>query len=145
MAHYGEVPEFVSLLRHGDGRPVAAVQGGQADPNQPALAARQVVPASQYRHSTNVTEFTVDAPAPGMIVLGEAFEEGNFRVTLNGASVPYLRVNQAFKGVRVDHAGSYRLRFEYWPHLLGLSLWMSAAGALGAAVLAGWISRQRAV
>jgi len=143
VAHYGEVPELVSLLQHGDGRPFAAVQGGEADPKQAAFSARQIVPASQYRHSTNVTEFTVNAPGPGIIVLGEAFEEDNFRVTLNGAPVPYLRVNQAFKGVRVEHAGPCRLRFEYWPHLLGLSLWMSAAGALCTATLAGWITRQR--
>jgi hypothetical protein len=119
------------------------VQGGSPDPHQPAFSARQIVPASQYRHSTNVTEFTVNAPGPGMIVLGEAFEEDNFRVTLNGAPVPYLRVNQAFKGIRVDHSGPFRLRFEYWPHLLGLSLWMSAAGALGMALLAGCIARKR--
>ena len=141
LVHYGEVADFISTIQHGDGRPLAAVQGGQADPGQPSFADRKIVPASQYRHSTNVTEFSVEAPGPGVIVLGEAFEEGNFRVTMNGEAVPYFRVNHAFKGVKVEKAGMCRLRFEYWPRLLTASLWISAVGVVFEGAGAWWVTR----
>jgi hypothetical protein len=135
VRHYSDVSDLASLIQHGDGRPFAAIQDSQPDPSPSSLSDHRIVPATHYRLSTNVTEFTVEAPGPGVIVLAEAYEEGNFRVSLNGAPVPYFRMNHVFKGVRVETAGSYTIRFEYWPRLLTLSLWLMAAGLLSLVLL----------
>ena len=87
-----------------------------------ALAARSVVPASGYRLTTNSTSFTVRATGPGVIVLTEAYEADNFRAWVNGARVRYIRVNHAFKGIFVNAAGNYDVRFTYWPRGLSESL-----------------------
>ena len=125
---YRTPAELATMVARGDGRPFAAVQES-APADGASYAGRKIVHAANYRQTTNTTEFTIDAPDAGFIVLGENFEDGNFRVTLNGAPASYFRVNHAFKGVRVDQAGAYRVRFEYWPRLLTPALWMSAAGA----------------
>jgi len=61
-------------------------------------------------------------------VLTEAYERGNFRVTVNGRPTPYLRVNDAFKAIYVDGAGTYEVRFEYWPRGLSTSLVLASIG-----------------
>jgi uncharacterized membrane protein YfhO len=100
-----------------------------------------VIPAENYRLTSNTTAFTVEAPGAGFIVLTEAFEKGNFRATVNGRPVPYLRINHAFKGVYVDAKGTYEVRYEYWPAGFSNTLILSAIGlgilaiALLAAVL----------
>ena len=47
-----------------------------------------------------------------------------------GLDVPYLRVNHAFKGIYVDTAGTYSVRFSYWPAELTVALWLSGVGGL---------------
>ncbi len=135
VSRYGNVQDFVKMAREGDGRPFAATQSGAPDSQVAAVSesktgARQVVPAHAYQLTTNTTAFTVSAPSAGVVVLSENFEPGNFRVTVNGASVPYFRVNHMYKGVRLPGAGEYRIVFRYFPRLLPLSLWLSAIGAL---------------
>ena len=83
-----------------------------------------------YRLTTNTTSFTVTATGPGFIVLTEAYERDNFRATLDGKDVPYLRVNHAFKGIYVDRAGTYRVQFTYWPRGFSATLVLSAVGWL---------------
>lgn len=128
-ATYTAPREFAQLVAQGDGRPFAAVQGA-APMKGAAMAERQIVPAGDYRLTNNTTEFTVQAPGPGVIVLTETFEEGNFKVTVDGKPAVCLRMNHAFKGVAVDHAGDLRIRFTYAPRLLKLSLYLSLAGLL---------------
>ena len=142
VRHYHDVADLVSMIQHGDGRPFAAMQDNQSDSAPSAFSERKIVPAGIYRHTTNSTEFTVDAPTAGVIVLAEAFEPENFRVTLNGAPVTDLRINHTFKGVHIDTPGPCHLRFEYRPHLLVTSLWLSAAGALIGILLIAFIVRQ---
>jgi hypothetical protein len=135
-AVYGEVPQLVSWIKAGDGRPFAAVQHddwAQLDPLPRVsgdLASRKVSPATGYRLTANTTSFTVSATGPGFIVLTEAYEPGNFRATVNGAPVPYLRVNHAFKGIYVGSAGTYRVEFAYWPRSLSAALAACAVGLL---------------
>jgi hypothetical protein len=141
-AVYGEVPQLVSWIKAGDGRPFAAVQQSDWAGLSPAprvsgnLAARKVRPATDYTLTANTTAFTVEASAPGFIVLTEAYERGNFRATLNGAPVPYVRLNHAFKGLYVDSPGTYRVEFSYWPRHFTAALAACAAGvALAAAAI----------
>ena len=104
---------------------------------------RKIVPAGGYRLTGNTTTFTINAPARGLAVLTEAFEEGNFRVTVNGAPAPYFRVNHAFCGVPIPEAGHFIVRFEYWPRRLTLALWLSAAGFTLLAAGAAWLLASR--
>jgi hypothetical protein len=128
VAVYSEPKEYWAWLKSGDGRPFAAISRGDWDgvKSQPevsgSLAGRSVVAATDYRMTTNSTSFRVSATGPGVIVLGEAYEKDNFRAWLNGKRVYYTRVNHAFKGIMVDAAGTYDVRFTYWPHSLSTSL-----------------------
>ena len=93
-------------------------------------------PAHDYRLTNNTTTFTVDATAPGVAVLTEAYVPGDFRVTLNGAPADYFRVNHAFRGVRIPAAGKYVVSYSYWPRHFTLSLVMAAIGSL---ILIAWL------
>jgi hypothetical protein len=89
-----------------------------------------VVAARDYKLTNNTTSFTVTAPGPGVVVLTEAFEDGNFRVFLNGKLADYFRVNHAFKGIRIEQAGEYRVTFSYWPRYLTPALIICGIGVL---------------
>ena len=69
-------------------------------------------------------------PPTGYAVLGNAFEQGNWRVTLDGRPAECFRVNHAFLGVRLPEAGVHKLHFSYWPRLLTPALWISLGGLL---------------
>jgi hypothetical protein len=136
VAVYKDVAQYCSWVKAGDGRPFAGIQDTEWAKISPAprvsgdLATRRVNAAENYRLTTNTTSFTVAATGPGFIVLTEAYEKDNFRATLNGRSVPYIRINHAFKGIYVDSAGTYKVRFEYWPRGLTATLALSAVGLL---------------
>jgi hypothetical protein len=120
------------------GRPFAAVQAGDA----PAADATRgmgspsgrVIAATRYRLTSNTTSFAVRAPGPGVAVLTETFLPEDFHATLNGTRVPYFRVNQAFKAVRIPSSGDWVVKFEYRPARWELSLGLAG---LGLALLGG--------
>ena len=133
LTRYGTVAEFVGQVTGGDGLPFAAMQDKDAA-GAPALSrelsGRTVTPATNYRLTTNDTSFRVRASGPGIIVLSETFWTGDFRAELNGAKVPILRANHAFKGVAVPAAGDYEVTFRYVPRRWYLSLGLAALGGL---------------
>jgi hypothetical protein len=130
---YRAVDELAVLLPAAHGKPFAAIQSDtSSEPSE--YVSRQIMPARDYRLTANTTEFTVSAPSPGLAVLCESFEEGNFRVRINGAPAACERVDHIYKAVKLDRAGEYRIRFEYWPHLLTPSLYAAALGLLLAAI-----------
>jgi len=144
--------EFLQLLNNGDGLPFAAVQKDDLS-LQPALsnvlsslgrsASGQVMPATDYVLTSNKTSFRIRAPAPGVVVLTEAYVPEDFQVMVNGKRQDYFRVNSAFKGIVLEHGGTYTVSFTYWPKYLTASLWI---GATGLVLLIGWlliISRSR--
>jgi uncharacterized membrane protein YfhO len=61
-------------------------------------------------------------------VLGEAFETGNYRVTVNGAEAQAVRMNHGFLGVAVSAAGEYKVCFTYRPRVWSLALGVASAG-----------------
>ncbi|HZZ18108.1 MAG TPA: hypothetical protein VFE25_02005 [Opitutaceae bacterium] len=134
IATYDGSKQFWTSLKTGDGRPFAAMERWDWDHLQARpkisgqLAGRTILEATNYRTTTNTTSFTVAANGPGVIVLGEAYEPDNFRAWLNGKRVGYSRVNHAFKGIVVDAAGIYEVRFSYWPHGLSGALYCCGAG-----------------
>jgi hypothetical protein len=134
MGTYPTAGDYVQMLLAvtADRRAFAARQS--ETPGEPPTAERKVVPARGYLLTNNSTEFTIDAPSAGVVVLTESYEEGNFQLTVNGAPAEYFRVNHMHKGLSVPAAGTYRIRFTYQPRLFDLSLWLSAVGALLALV-----------
>jgi hypothetical protein len=137
---YRDPADLWSLIQGGDGRPFAAIPSADLARTKPAPPMvrdpgdRRVEPARDYALTANTTSFTVTAASPGIIVLTEAYERGNFEATLNGSPVPYVRVNHAFKGIYVDRPGTYRVRFAYWPRDLSAALGLAAAGLALAAI-----------
>jgi hypothetical protein len=134
FAECASLDNFVALLGAADGRPFAADVPRKTS-NVPAakpegLDGRTVIPAGEYRLTSNSAAFTINAPTPGVVVLGESYEPGNWRVTLDGKPVDYFRVNYAFLGVSLPDAGIHKLRFVYWPRVLTPALWVSFGGLL---------------
>ncbi len=125
---YNTTPQFVDLVLKGDGRPFAAIQVDNAAEPKAASAERVVAPARDYQLTPNDTAFTIDAPSAGTVVLGENFESDNFQLTVNDRPASYFRVNHTFKGLNVPAAGTYRIKFHYWPKVLTPALWMGAIG-----------------
>ncbi|MBE2215909.1 MAG: hypothetical protein IAE82_18700 [Opitutaceae bacterium] len=137
IAPYTDAAALGRMIREGDGRPFAAMQAGDTRPPvdvAESLDGRVVTPARDYALTTNSTSFTVETSGPGLIVLHEAWLKGDFRATLNGERVKYVRVNHAFKGIVVDRAGTYRVSFAYWPKRFTETL--IAAGIAAAVLLA---------
>jgi hypothetical protein len=128
-----DVREFARLLEAADGplasvdaHEIAAVEAVKALPEAGAA-----VPATGYVLTPNTTAFRVQATGAGLAVLSESFVDRDFRATLNGRPVPYIRVNHAFKGVVIPGAGEWDVRFEYRPALWGWSWALAGVGALG--------------
>ena len=132
LARYRTTEEFVRLVAGGDGRPFAAV--AENEPAAPRLrtapAERQVVPATSYRLTSNSTEFTIEAPGPGVALLGETFEANCFRVSVNGQPAECFRANHLFKAIALPRAGRYVIRFTYEPAVWRIALAMSGAGTV---------------
>lgn len=138
VQHYTTLPELVALIRADSGRPFAAIQAGDTGATKAAGAAASrfgpvmaVVPAGHYRLTANTTAFSIRAPGPGVAVLQETWLPRDFRVTVNGKTARYFRVNHAFKAVALPRAGEYRIRVSYWPEHFTLALWLSAVGLVG--------------
>ena len=132
---YDRVDQFVELLRKADSHPLAAIQPGDT-PMPVTDQGAPVVPARDYRLTSNTTTFTIDAPTAGVAVLTEAYLPGDFQLTVNGAPADYFRVNHAFRGVTIPAAGRYVISYAYWPRHFTLSLILAAAGAF---VLIMWL------
>lgn len=144
LAVYTSVDEFARAVAAGDGRPFAAIQSSSAD--RPSfvrsdLTGRTVVPAQDYQLTPNATRFVIDAPTAGVAVLTEAWQDGNFEVTVNGRPTRYFRLNHAFKGIAIQTAGRQVIEFRYTPRRapLAFSLAMAGLAIVGAAV---WWARR---
>jgi hypothetical protein len=147
IASYEEPRDLMEMVRAKRGTPLAAVQPGTAIPaalkgDAETFAQRTVVPATDYRLTANTTAFRVNATAPGAVVLGEAFEQGNYLVTVDGKKAEPFRVNHAFLGVLVDSAGPHEIVCTYRPRLWRLSLCAAALGLLLASAAGMWAARR---
>lgn len=139
---YDEDKDFIDLIRSGNGLPFAAIaksdlaqeNGLRGLPNQIASPpSGGIIPAIDYRLTSNTTSFKVSAPGPGLVVLTEPYISDDFKVRINDHPGGYFRVNGAFKGVVLPEAGSYTIAYSYWPATFTLSLCLAAA-ALAALV-----------
>jgi hypothetical protein len=147
VARYAQPGDFMDLVRHANSVPLAAVEQGAPLPaalesDAVRLAERTVVPATNYRLTPNTTAFRINASAPGVVVLGEAFEQGNYVVTVNGVKAEPFRVNHAFLGVPVNAAGPCEIVFTYRPRLWRLSLGLAALGLMLTGAGSFWAMRR---
>jgi hypothetical protein len=141
VATYNTVEDFVALVRAGDRRPLAAVQGGERGVSallRGDLAGRTVVPATDYRLTNNTTSFVVQAASAGVIVLSEAWLTDEFTATVNGQSTPLFRVNHAFKGLEVPRGGTYEISIRYRPRHFNLALGFCVLGLVGTGGVTWW-------
>lgn len=131
----------IEHLLGGDGRPFAAMSPSDladAGLHAPPGTEHRFVAARDYALGSNDTTFTIDAPAGGIAVLTETWLPGAFRAEVNGAQVEVLRVNHAFKGVRIPGAGTHRIRFVFDPPHLRAATGASIAGVLLAVASLAW-------
>ena len=139
LSSYSSLGDFVQQVQT-DRKPFAAVAAADlraVDLRLPASqSGRTIVPAFNYELTTNRTEFTVDAPGPGVIVLTEGYYPKDFEVTIDGEPATYFRVNHAFKAVSVAIGGRHHVVFTYRPHRLSLALGLWGLGFGLAAVMA---------
>ena len=148
IARYAQPRDLMELVYHANSVPLAAVERsaplpGALESDADKFAGRAVVAATDYRLTPNTTSFRVNASAPGIVVLGEAFEKGNYEVTVNGEKAEPLRVNHAFLGVLVNSAGPCEVVCTYRPRLWRLSLCMAAIGLVLAGGAGNWAMRRR--
>jgi hypothetical protein len=87
-------------------------------------------------------ELAVDAAAPGILVLADAWAAG-WRVTVDGAEAEPLHADFAFRGVAVP-AGRHTVVWRYHPPGLPAGLALSLLGLLACAALLTWERRVRA-
>jgi hypothetical protein len=131
VATYEKLREMRILVEGTGDRPFAAVlpKTRAALPGlSGALADRKVVPATNYHLTQNTTSFEINAPSPGLAVLGEAWVPGDMFAFIDGIPAQVLRVNHAFRGVYIQNAGSHRVEFGYWPGVMSQSLWVFFSG-----------------
>ena len=148
---YSDVQDFLRQAGTA-GRPLAAVQSSDREAVEataflPAPSG-VAIPARDYRLSVNTSRFTIVAPRAGIAVLGETFLPGEFRATLNGRSVPYFRVNHAFKAVAIPSAGEWTIELSHRPRRWMFALVLAGVGLMivaGLAVGGVWPAGPRSV
>ena len=84
------------------GSPLAAIQSSDTRALGSTRALRNpstnVVPAEDYRLTTNATSFVLHAPGQGVAVLTETYLPDDFRATLNGLTHPLLSCESRLQG-----------------------------------------------
>jgi hypothetical protein len=127
--------EFWTLARRFGDTPFISLNQEvlRAERTSPLAQPAAVIPARDYRLTSNRTEFTIDAPAPGWVFLGETHWPGHVRASLNGVPARVETADGVLEAVRVAKAGSYRIAFHYIPEGWGFAAGIGLAGicALG--------------
>ena len=140
VATYDQPAELIAKFRTAAGLPFAAVQRTDRDAVAalaglpPDLPTRSVAAATGYVLRENSTSFKVRTTGPGVIVLTEAFWPGDFRAEINGRKAQVIRLNHAFKGVRIEAGGDHAVTFRYVPKNFPRNLALCALGAVLAAL-----------
>jgi hypothetical protein len=93
-----------------------------------------------FRLGPNDVWIKYRADTSGILTLTDSYLKG-WRAELNGQEVPVLRVDGAFRGVRIKKPGIYHVHFWYRPPYWNLSLGMAGVGLLlatGGTLLSSW-------
>lgn len=151
LTTYSSENEFALLVKHGSNTPFAATakeeiglhpELARVATNLDPSATTLTVPARDYSQTNNTTAFKINAPSAGVVVLTEAYVDGDLQVRVNGKPSGYFRANSAFRGVFLPNAGVYEISFSYWPDYLTFSLWLSAFAIVSFTVWLGVVSER---
>lgn len=113
IEHYSNDAELVARIKRANGVPFAAIVGA-ASTQDAVPAGPVVVPAADYHLRPNGTDFSIDVPTPGMIVLAETCVPGVV-ASIDGQTVPVECVDAIYRGVRIDRPGHFHVSFDYDP------------------------------
>jgi hypothetical protein len=93
------------------------------------------VPASVEQYTPNTIRVSVDAPAPGFVVINESYERG-WRARVDGEEAPILRGNLIQRALRVG-PGPHTIELRYRPRgvVLLWGVWLATVLALVAAAV----------
>ncbi|MEK7539812.1 MAG: YfhO family protein [Patescibacteria group bacterium] len=100
-------------------------QGGSMASDWPPEQAVGEVEA--FTLEPNEVSFTYSAQTAGILVLTDAYDEG-WEAEVNGKPAEVLQVDGVFRGVRIDQAGEYTVRFWYRPAYWNINLLLAGAG-----------------
>ncbi|MBN1347316.1 MAG: YfhO family protein [Phycisphaerae bacterium] len=95
----------------------------------------------RHEHRMNAVDVELELESPGLLVLSQTYAPG-WTATVNGQSVPILRVNLAFQGLRLP-AGRARVLMTYQPNSVWIGMAVSAATVILLAILLVPVSRTR--
>jgi hypothetical protein len=119
-----------------DPRTMAVVEGDAGAVANLPLLPGSVVAAGSARvtaYGQQHVNVAVDARRPALLVLTDSYYPG-WTAKLDGAEVPILATDIAFRGVMVP-AGSHQVTFGYFPTSFGVGLALAVAGLLLLAAL----------
>jgi len=102
--------------------------------SMPGGSSRGTSSASIVARSSDSLDVAVELPAPGVLVVTEAFDEG-WLGEIDGRPAPVIRANGLFRALRVE-AGRHAVRFFYRP----AAVVAGAAASLTGLVAAGWLA-----
>jgi len=144
VMRYNEVEELAARIKAGPTAPFASVHASECPPGWPSdETSANVVAARNYQLTPNSTQFSLQAPGAGLAVLHEAWLPNDFKVSLNGRPADVVRVNHAFKGVWLPHAGDWTVNFTYRPRYLNRALAASGLGFFIVLVISATFVRRR--
>jgi hypothetical protein len=128
---YDTLAELALMIENAGGKPFAAFDASDKvlHPSTVPAGGFKIVAARDYRLTADSTGFVVDAPGPGIIVLGEQYFDG-FTVTVNDTAQPVLRVNAIYKGIAVTHPGTYSIEFVFNPRYWRLTPYIMMIGCI---------------
>ncbi len=93
----------------------------------------QAVTARLLRYRRNSLSLALDVPAPGLLVINEAYDRG-WRAVVDGKPTPIVRANYLFRGILVD-AGLHEISLFYRPTKVLISLGLFALVSVSLVVL----------
>ncbi|HLI85799.1 MAG TPA: YfhO family protein [Bryobacteraceae bacterium] len=131
----GSLEEARSLVGNGqiDFRRTAITDRAIALPPPAAAGMRDAVKTVSYEPAS--LEIAVEAAQPALLVLSETWYPG-WKAWLDGAETPIYKVDLAFRGVAIP-AGSHRVRMEFHPPILPVSLAITLLTAAALIAMAG--------
>jgi hypothetical protein len=127
--------EFIQHLLQNGKRPFIALTPEEMA-RQPGLqklgatGPTTMLAATNYQLLSNSTAFDIHAASAGMVCLTEG-QAKDFTALANGEPKQVLTVNRAFKGIYLDQAGDYHIKFTYRPQHWRLActlFWIAAGG-----------------